>query len=271
MTKRKPLHISSLNGQITTSFALIDLASRAGRLEDQDRIGRTTLHIASAKGHTALVLRLLERGAAVGGQDIRGKTPLYYAVAGGQVSTTAILANKSREQDWSTLLPAVEGGNVAVVSMILDKLTKYDAPIYWADLLSYALDQQGLEDVVRVLLESGKIDANSRNSQGQTALHLAALVDWDRIVGIFLNLGADTEIRDSKRRTPLFTAVERNSLKIVDMLLEAGAKVLVTDTGGKSPLDVCLEDKAPNMEIKDLLEKHMNKNVAITATQLVEV
>ncbi|KAK4207684.1 ankyrin repeat-containing domain protein [Rhypophila decipiens] len=339
MTKRKPLHISPLNGQFATSLALIDLAARAGRLQDQDREGRTALHIASAKGHAALVLRLLERGAAVGGQDIRGRTPLYYAVAGGQASTTSILTKRTRWQDWSTLvLPAVERGNVAVVSMIMDMaagrlsrdvttealekavlsgnenllaflmqalpdsdtclngrsygewedetlvevafrtknanvvellISRYDAPIYWADLLPYALDQQGSEDVVHVLLESGKIDVNSRNSLGKTALHFAARVDWDHIVGIFLNLGADTEIRDSDGRTPLFKAVEGKSLKTAGMLLEGGAKVLVTDTEGKSPLDVCLEDKAPNMEIKDLLEKHMNKNVAITATQLV--
>ncbi|KAM7215632.1 Ankyrin repeat-containing domain protein [Rhypophila decipiens] len=328
LTKRKPLHISSLNGQIATSLALIDLAARTGQLDDQDWKGRTALHIASVKGHAALVLRLLSKGAEILAHDSRGKTPLHYAIAGGQVSTTAILAKKTPWQDWSTLvLPALQGGNVAVVSMIMDKVTdplsadvkrealeiavqtsnenllnlflqttdpdihfdrrcygraketllkfalktgntnivnlligKYDVPVDSVDLLGfpYSLVEPGFEDVLTVLLDSGKFHPDSRNGMGDTALHSAARMGYDQTVRTFLDHGADIEIPDGQGRTPLFNAVKQNSPKIVRMLLEVGARVQIKDKADKSPLDLCMEDETPNMEIKALLKRYMN-------------
>ena len=82
----------------------------------------------------------------------------------------------------------------------------------------------------RVLLEHG-VDANSRDINNATALHLASsnpyLVGEDRsdVVRSLLQYGSDIHARDNSGRTPFMIANGLSLFDIMEILSEHGAEV----------------------------------------------
>ena len=56
------------------------LVAKGARIDGRDRYGRTPLHMASQKGHTAVIRFLLEKGADMQVRDDEGMTPLEKAM-----------------------------------------------------------------------------------------------------------------------------------------------------------------------------------------------
>lgn len=69
-------------------------------------------------------------------------------------------------------------------------------PLWWAALLKN-------DTLVKVLLKSGKIDADSRNKHCQTLISWAAREGHQVIVDMLLDESADLESRDKDGRTPM--------------------------------------------------------------------
>lgn len=66
---------------------------------------------------------------------------------------------------------------------------------------------------------------NHVNSEGQTLLHLASLLGYDRVVQLLLRANATIDIHDRNGYSALAFAAVAGSMPCVKLLLEAGAKV----------------------------------------------
>ena len=74
-----PLHLAAYNGH--KDALVIMLAHTQEGVDRVDGEGRSPLHLAAHTGQAACVELLLDRGAHVARQDLRGRTPVHCAAA----------------------------------------------------------------------------------------------------------------------------------------------------------------------------------------------
>ncbi|MGB1012676.1 MAG: asparaginase [Nannocystaceae bacterium] len=160
--------------------------------------GRTALHLAAAEGHTALVVFLIRRGAALGPTDRWLATPLHDAITGGHDEVAALL----REQGQS--LPS----NVRSEALI-NRASRGD-----------------LAGVKR-LVENG-MDPRQGDYDRRTALHLAAAEGHRGIVAYLVHAGADVGACDRWGATPLDDARRGEHDGVAALLREAMNKIVDT-------------------------------------------
>uniref|UniRef100_A0A182Y9N5 Tyrosine-protein kinase n=1 Tax=Anopheles stephensi TaxID=30069 RepID=A0A182Y9N5_ANOST len=80
--------------------------------------------------------------------------------------------------------------------------------------------------VVSELLKCGYRNIDSKNQDGQTAVHLACLHADDKILLKLIERGANINSRDAKGNTPLhYACARRNGLEMVRMLIKASANL----------------------------------------------
>ena len=116
-------------------------------------------------------------------------------------------------------------------------------------------------DKVEILLES-KVDINLKNTNGDTALFLAAKDKKDQgVVSFLIDRKADVNIRNLKGEIPLSSTTATRVLRI---LLEAKSDINSTDALGKTPLYHQLADGRID-NVKILLESKADSQVRTTS------
>jgi ankyrin repeat protein len=81
----------------------------------------------------------------------------------------------------------------------------------------------GDEVMVKLLLEKGGVDINSKDMEGRTVLSLAAGSGHEAVVKLLLEqCDVDVNSRDNEGRTPLLFAAGVGHEAIAQMLLEKG-------------------------------------------------
>uniref|UniRef100_A0A8C7M8I1 Ankyrin 1 n=1 Tax=Oncorhynchus kisutch TaxID=8019 RepID=A0A8C7M8I1_ONCKI len=92
-----------------------------------------------------------------------------------------------------------------------------------------------------------KIDINTSNQKGNTALHIAALAGQERVVAELVNYGANVNCQSQKGFSPLYMAAQENHLDVVKFLLENGANQSLPTEDGFTPLAVALQQGHENV------------------------
>lgn len=188
-------------------------------------------YAALASSSMAAVRRYIDAGVDVNsGKGLKGHTPLSIAIARGSMPVFTMLIEAGA--DPNVPVPA---GSTHVLQAI-----HFDRP-----------------EMLRELLAAGAtIDI--------TALTLAMEKKHVHLVKVFLDAGADTEIRTTEGKTLLMLAVDMEHIPMITMLLAGGAKVDATDARGttvlmmavirKSPemVDVLLADGHPTIDARDV-------------------
>jgi hypothetical protein len=113
----------------------------------------------------------------------------------------------------------------------------------------------GHKVVVKLLLETGKVEADSKDEDGRTPLSWAASNGREAIVKLLLKTGkVEADSKDEDGRTPLWWAASSGREAIVKLLLETGkVKADLKDKYGQTPLS-CASWSGHEAIVKLLLE-----------------
>ncbi|MSO61781.1 MAG: ankyrin repeat domain-containing protein [Acidobacteria bacterium] len=97
--------------------------------------------------------------------------------------------------------------------------------------------KNGDREALRALVQK-KVDANTADADGTTALHWASYRDDFESVGLLIRAGANVNAANDLGATPLWIASENGSVAIVKALLQSGANPNLALLLGETPLMV---------------------------------
>lgn len=193
----------------------------------------TQLIQAAEAGDTPAVLRLLQLGAALNGQDERGRTAVMAATHGRQVETVRALIqagadiNQRDQRLDNPFLYAGAEGLYDILVLAIDAGADPRLTNRYGGTALIPAAERGHVAIVELLLTRTTVEVNHINNLGWTAL-LEAIVLSDggprhqRIVELLLAHGADPGIADKDGVTPLAHARQRGFVEIERLLLAAG-------------------------------------------------
>ncbi|KAJ5549351.1 hypothetical protein N7513_006585 [Penicillium frequentans] len=103
--------------------------------------------------------------------------------------------------------------------------------------------EKGIESIVKVLLQTGKINPNSTDQSGQTPLFLAAASGHEAIVTHLLGMNTvDANIPSKNRRNALHIAIQRKHNSVAEILIKSTRTNLnAKDDFGQAPLHMALD------------------------------
>ncbi|NGX43793.1 MAG: hypothetical protein K940chlam7_02097, partial [Chlamydiae bacterium] len=96
--------------------------------------------------------------------------------------------------------------------------------------LHLSLKQEGFVENALLLLQHGA-DVTIPNSEGRTALHIAASIGLNEVIGPLLEQNAPLDARDKQETTPLLLACQNGHFATAETLIERGADVTIAGSG----------------------------------------
>ncbi|KAJ8125404.1 hypothetical protein O1611_g8235 [Lasiodiplodia mahajangana] len=252
------LHLAAYFG---LSRTIANLLATGANADVQDGLQTTPLMYAAQAGHTNIVQLLLASGADPGRVCRRGRTALYRAcerrhtAAVGEIVSSprdiAVNAVDGSSFNVSALLWAVSTDNSEIVKHLL---TRKDIDVnqklagHRGINVLHRSALGGQVDVMRLLLSDERVAIDSGDDSQHTALMMAAIRGYDKIVALLLEKGANVEARDVCGNRPLLIAIICGSLECVRLLIQHGADYKFKDNLGGGILHGCAgESDAPMM------------------------
>jgi hypothetical protein len=191
---------------------------RIAKLDKQTKI--SILWRAVKDGDQGLVEKLLQSGVDPNVQDLDGRTPLLLAIVLHERGVIGSLL------EWYDVESDHNGWTPVDIEL---KNKQHQTPLWWAA-------REGLEDVVRVLLNTGRTDANSRDWKGLSPLCWAAHNGLNAVVRQLLSCGTvGLDCPELKEWTPLLRAAMNGHEEVVRILLAHGADPECQDSDGSTP------------------------------------
>jgi len=93
-----------------------------------------------------------------------------------------------------------------------------------------------------ILIDEGHADLELTDTEGRTALHVAAWQGYREMVEVLLSRGADPNAMDAERRTPVQSAAWMDRADVVRVLVERGAKVDHICAQGATALSIAAQE-----------------------------
>ncbi len=220
--------------------------------------GITPIFIAAAKGDEAFFLELVEKGADIHAHAKDGSNLLVGAVFGENINIVRYLLNKGLDVNHKS-----RGGNTPLHiasrklnSYLLGVLIRAGADYTIANDLGETVKSQEKKWKSDFSLMKN-IDINAKDSEGWTALHLAAVKGDRDGVKKLIKMKSDVNTRASHGNTPLYDAADA---KVVEILLGAGAKIDALDDYGETALMAAAQFSDPE-KAKVLISHGANKTL----------
>jgi len=210
-----------------------------GAVDDQDVNKRTAMHTAASFGNADQIRLLIKKNSNVGIPDIKGKTPLHYAVASKNPQAVecvrCILEAAPSVINWqdyegcTALHLAVAGGNEAIVSSLISQEScdvnaldnMFRTPLHWAAVFGHSV-------IVSMLLNS-KADTSSSDSSGATPLHYAAVNNFVETVEAFLSCRYVKDEVDNEGRSAFLWAASSGADDSIRSFIRHGADLMQMD------------------------------------------
>lgn len=178
----------------------------------------TPLAWAAQNGHEAVVKLLLDTGKLdVDSKDYYGRTPLSWAAQNGHEAVVKLLLDTGKVDGDSKGCHELYRWPFIVDILNGEDLKGSDGSYNWTPL-SWAA-RNGHEGIVRLLLDTGKVDADSKDSRGVTPLSWAVGYGHEAVVKLLLKTGnVDVDLKDSYGQTPLSRATARGHEAVTKLL-----------------------------------------------------
>ena len=132
------------------------------------------------------------------------------------------------------------------------------------------------ENCTNFLLNSDNIDLDRKNKDGNTPLHLAALLGDPSLTFRLIKLGSVSSLVNNVGDTVLHSAVRSSNTATVSVILSQGASVMTKNTLGETPLHSAVMSPNKNLNVirilvnmgSDLLTKNNNDSTIIKSLSL---
>lgn len=178
----------------------------------------------------------------------------------------------------SEILTAIEKNNANQIKDILTDKERISAPLtvgYEGNTMLHHAVLHDADDIITLLL-SRKVPLDSRNKDGNTPLHLAALKGNSARLHQMIEMGGDVEIKNNLGDSVLFSAIRSADYPTVHVVLHlASATPVSRNRLGETALHIALISPQKNVEIVrllvnkgvDLYEKNNNGDTALKTLQ----
>lgn len=231
---RTLLHGACAHGR---SDAVKFLNEKGINRDARDKNGLTALHEASQKGHVEVVKILIKLGADSTVVDNFGRTARIVAWQHGNEDIMKILElhdattnsnlmpklDEAKRPVWSMAKLGLLAPLEQVVTTRKSELSETEpgsncTSLHWA-ILSNQID------ILKILIEKGKMSLEKTNRYGRTPLHFAVIYNNIPAISALLSYGANLNPEDQWGITPLVLAQAYHWFAAGVTLIEGGAKV----------------------------------------------
>jgi ankyrin repeat protein len=266
----KGAHVDSRNALSETPLHAATRGGQRNRKEVAklliEKGADVSLHSAAGFGDLARVKSLIEEGANVNAENLKGDAPIDIAMMSNRKDVVELLIEKGAELSMhvaaylgdidkvksfietgtsvnvelgrggrTPLYLAVKNKHKDVAKLLIDK----GADVSSIHLLYYA-SWYGYRDFVELFIQKGA-DANSKN-WGESPSHYAVWGGHADILELLLAHGADPDVKDRWAWSLLHHTAGSGSTDMTRLLLDNGADVNAkTDKGGETPLHGAVE------------------------------
>ncbi|QJT94912.1 ankyrin repeat domain-containing protein [Wolbachia endosymbiont of Diaphorina citri] len=246
------LHFAASGNNLDMIQFLLD---RDADIEIQDKLAWTPILYAAQSGKWDVVKLLISNGAKFNNKITIQGTPLHFAVQEGNLDIIRFLLDEGADiesQDKDNKKPlhlAVDANRLSVVKLLLDR----GANVNVTDMYGKTpLDLATEEDVIEVL-EKAQLD--------QGLLINARDGNLDKVKDLIAQ-GADLETKDNNGNTALHNACSNGHLKVVEYLIEKGASLKAKNKEGKTPLDLAVQkDYADIVQTIEQMQLDLNEKL----------
>jgi serine/threonine-protein phosphatase 6 regulatory ankyrin repeat subunit B len=219
-----------------------------------------TYFSAADHGDVAKLTELLDAGANVEEETMRGWTALIMAIMKGHIEIVKLLLNRGADINHRScsLPPLVHAiakeANLEIMKLLLDHGAN---PLFVSgkeqkNALHWAASEGAL-GAIEILLDRG-MDIEAKSRRGCTPLILAADVGQARAAELLLKRGANPLVRSENGGTPLIWAACHNHLDAIKLFLDADPNMDAVDNFGHSA--VFLAAYFGSLEVLDFLLEH---------------
>ncbi|KAF2728203.1 hypothetical protein EJ04DRAFT_393942, partial [Polyplosphaeria fusca] len=216
--------------------------------ESDDEIHGThdddALFLASRRGLVGVVDLLLSHNALATRQNYLGECPILVATEGGHVETVQSLLRKEPSsveiedsEGRTALTVAIERDQLGLAKLLLREGSFSNSGQFLQELF-YSLVEDGVTDVIEIILQKKVINPDDTDDNVQTPLSKAAENGQEAVVKLLLDTGqVDVDSKNKDERTPLLYAARNGHEAVVKLLLDTGrVEVNSRDNYERTPL-----------------------------------
>ena len=224
-----------------------ELINAGANVNVRDRRGSSPLHIASGKGYSEVVRKLIKSGALINAvsHGENGFAPIHFATYWNQFDVLKILERSGARLDITTHkgnTPAhLAAGkcNTNFTDYLLEKEADVDStnklgntPLHF--VAAFCDDNQ----FARTMVYKHRAYFHANNKYDQMAIHFAAQYGNVEVLKALLRYGCYVDPKDVNGQTPLHYAYKNGHAEAANLLLKYRAKPRTRDHSGRRPADL---------------------------------